>query len=125
MSDIKRFSLGYVAFYLLAAGIALALAPDFALRLILSNGHYGDVMPRLAGLVMILLGGLVSQIVRQGIATLYVTTLMLRLFMLAALLALYFYSHDPAFLVVFGIVAVGVAMTTYGLLVQRRPAASR
>ena len=121
MPDIKRISLGYVAFYLLAGGIPLALDPDLALRLLLSNGHYGEVMPRLVGLVMILLGGLVSQIVRQGIASLYVTTFVLRVFMLAALLTLYFYSGDPMMLVIFVIVGVGVAATVYGLAAQRIP----
>jgi hypothetical protein len=41
-------SLYYPAFYLTTTGLALVLAPDLALKLLFSTGHYGDVMPRMA-----------------------------------------------------------------------------
>src|SRR5258706_309275 len=45
-----RFSLFYLAGYLIPAGLLLLLAPTFSTRLLLSNGDYGDVFPRLAGI---------------------------------------------------------------------------
>ena len=114
--DLKRISLIYASTYLLAAGIRLALVPSLALRLIFSNGQYGDVLPRVAGIRMILLGGLVSQIVWQRIETLYRMTVVLRFIALVGLFALYVYSRDPAMLVVFTVVLAGVALTVTGLL---------
>jgi len=38
-----RLSLFYLAGYLIPAGLLLLFAPTFALRLLLSNGEYGDV----------------------------------------------------------------------------------
>ena len=43
-----RLSLFYLAGYLIPAGLLLLFAPTFALRLLLSNGEYGDVFPRMA-----------------------------------------------------------------------------
>ena len=39
-----KLSLYYVASYLTVSGLALTLAPTFALKLFLSNGEYGEVM---------------------------------------------------------------------------------
>ena len=39
-----RFSLFYLAGYLIPAGLLLLLAPTFSTRLLLSNGNYGDVL---------------------------------------------------------------------------------
>lgn len=40
-----RLSLYYLAGYLTFAGLALLLVPTFALKLLLSNGDYGEVFP--------------------------------------------------------------------------------
>jgi hypothetical protein len=45
-----HLSLYYLVGYLLPAGIALIAAPKVALKLLLSNGNYGDVLPRLLGM---------------------------------------------------------------------------
>ena len=47
-----HLSLYYLAGYLLFAGIALIATGQFAMRLLLSNGEYGDALPRLLGVVL-------------------------------------------------------------------------
>jgi hypothetical protein len=49
-------SLYYLASYLTIGGIALLLAPQQALKLLLSNGSYGEVFPRVAGMLLTGLG---------------------------------------------------------------------
>lgn len=116
-----RLSLWYVVAYLAVAGLSLLLVPNFALNLLLSNNAaaYGDVMPRFVGMTLIGIDILVFQIVRLRIEQLYSTTLMVRIFFLVVLALLFVISKDPFFLVVFGIVVVGVALTGYAYLRER------
>jgi len=118
--DRTRLSLFYLAGYLTFAGLALLLVPTFALRLLLSNGDYGEVFPRLAGMLLLGLAVLVAQIIRHRLEVLYATTLLVRLFFLVTLASLFAISGDPFFLVVFAIVAVGVLLTGYSYLAERR-----
>ena len=53
---MRRLTLSYLAAYLLIGGLGLILAPALALRLLLSNGDYGYVMPRLVGMFTVALG---------------------------------------------------------------------
>lgn len=117
-----RLSLWYVVAYLIVAGLALLLVPNFALSLLLSNNAsaYGDVFPRFVGMTLIGLDVLVFQIVRLRIEQLYSTTLIVRIFFLAVLALLFVLSKDPFFLVVFAIVGVGVAITGYSYLRESR-----
>lgn len=119
--SLTRLSLYYVVAYLAVAGLALLLVPNFALSLLLSNGTYGDVFPRFVGMTLLGLDILVFQIVRLRLEQLYLTTLIVRVFFLVVLAALFAISGDPFFLVVFGIVGVGVAITGYSYL-RERPA---
>jgi hypothetical protein len=116
-----RLSLGYVVAYLTVAGLSLLLVPNFALTLLLSNNAsaYGDVFPRFVGMTLIGLDFLVFQIVRMHIEQLYSTTLIVRIFFLVVLAALFFLSKDPFFMVVFAIVGVGVVFTGYNYLRER------
>jgi hypothetical protein len=114
-----RLSLFYLASYLTVAGLALLLVPTFALQVLFSNGDYGDVIPRLAGMLLLGLAILVTQIIRHRIEALYPTTLVVRLFFLVVLAYLYLSSSDPFFLVVFGIVLLGVVFTGYAYLTER------
>ena len=115
-----RLSLFYLAGYLWFAGLALLLVPTFALQLLFSNGDYGETLPRMAGMLLIGLAILITQVIRHRLEVLYPTTLVVRLFFLVALGYLYLSSSDPFFLVVFGIVALGVALTGYSYLSERR-----
>jgi hypothetical protein len=117
-----HLSLYYLVSYLTVAGLALFLVPDLALQLLLSNGEYGLVFPRLAGMVLIGLAIIVFQIVRMRVEVMYGTTLIVRLFFLPSFLFLYAISSDPFFLVVFGIVLVGVLWTGWAYLGERRSA---
>lgn len=118
-----RLSLYYLAGYLTFAGLALLLVPTFALQLLFSNGEYGDVFPRLAGMLLLGLAILITQIIRHRIEVLYPTTLVVRVFFLVVLAYLFLSSTDPFFLVVFGIVALGVIFTGYSYLTERRASA--
>ncbi|HTI30209.1 MAG TPA: hypothetical protein VL687_07620 [Methylomirabilota bacterium] len=115
-----RLSLFYLAGYLTFAGLALLLVPTFALQLLFSNRDYGEVFPRLAGMLLLGLAILITQIIRHRIEVLYPTTLVVRLFFLVVLAILFLSSDDPFFLVVFGIVLLGVVFTGYSYLTERR-----
>ena len=116
-------SLYYLAGYLLFAGFALLVAPTPSLRLLLSSAEYGDVLPRLLGAVLAVLGILIVQIIRHRIAALYGTTILVRIFLLAVLVALFAYSADPLFLVLFSVVGLGVVLTGTSYLLDRSSAA--
>ena len=115
-----HLSLYYLITYLVVAGVALIFAPQFALKLFLSNGNYGDVMPRLLGVIILALGIVVSQIVRLQVEALYGTTLIARAMILTCLVGLYIYSHDPFFLVLIGVVGLGVVLTGTSYWLDRR-----
>ena len=115
-----RFSLFYLAGYLIPAGLLLLLAPTFSTRLLLSNGNYGDVFPRLAGMLLIGIGVLVVQIIRFHLDMLYTTTLAIRLFFCVCFIVFYLMSSDPFFLVLLVIVAFGLVLTGTSYLRDRR-----
>lgn len=104
-------SLYYLAGYLLLAGILLIVTGQFAMRLLLSNGEYGEALPRLLGVVLLALGILIAQIIRHRLEVLYTTTLVARGLILAVLVGLYIYARDPFFLVLTAIVGLGVVFT--------------
>ena len=115
-----RFSLFYLAGYLIPAGLLLLLAPTFSTRLLLSNGDYGNVFPRLAGMLLIGLGILVVQIIRLRLDQLYTTTLVIRLFFVVCLVVFYAMSGDPFFLVLVAIVGFGLIFTGISFYLDRQ-----
>jgi uncharacterized protein YjeT (DUF2065 family) len=115
-----RLSLYYLAAYLLGAGIALIFAPALALTLLFASGHYGDVMPRLLGVVLLALGIIVVQIIRHRVEVLYPTTLIVRAFIVVVLLALLVYSRDPLFISLLVVVGFGMVLTGASYLRDRR-----
>ena len=119
--NLTRLSLYYVVAYLAVAGFALLLVPDFALKLLFSNGSYGDIFPRFGGMTLLGIDMLVFQIVRLRLEQLYATTIAVRVFFLVVLVGLFVMSSDPFFLVVFVIVAVGVALTGYSYMREQGP----
>ena len=119
---LTRLSLYYLTTYLLIAGVALVATGEFATRLLLSNAHYGDVLPRLLGVVLLALGILIAQIVRFRMEALHTTTLVVRALILAVLAGLYATSSDPFFLVLIGIVGLGVVLTGASYILDHRPA---
>ena len=115
-----HLSLYYLFTYLILAGLALITAPQFALKLLFSNGSYGDVMPRLLGVVLLALGIVIFQIVRLQAEALYSTTLIVRSIILVCLFGLYLYARDPFFLVLIGVVGLGVVLTGTSYWLDRR-----
>jgi len=119
---VKRthLSLYYLVGYLIPAGIALIAAPQFVLRLLLSNGEYGDVMPRLVGVVLLALGIVVLQILRLRAEAMYPTTLIARSVILICLVGMYVYARDPLFISLLVIVGLGFVLTGASYLIDRR-----
>ena len=113
-------SLYYLIGYLIPVGLALFVAPTFTLKLLLSNGSYGQVMPRLLGLVLLALGIVVVQLVRLQAERLYSATLIARAVILAGLLILYPSSGDPLFLSLLLIVGLGFVLTGASYFLDRR-----
>ena len=115
-----HLSLYYLIGYLIPGGVALITVPQWALKLLLSNGNYGDVLPRLVGVLLLALGLVILQIVRLHVEVLYSATLVVRSVILVCLFGLYFYSRDPLFLTLLGIVGFGFVLTGISYWLDRR-----
>jgi uncharacterized protein YjeT (DUF2065 family) len=113
-------SLYYLAAYLVGAGIALIVAPSLALKLLFASGQYGDVLPRLLGVVLLALGIVIVQIIRHQVEVLYTTTLIVRTLIVAVLIGLFIYSHDPLFISLVVVVGFGMVLTGSSFLLDRR-----
>jgi uncharacterized protein YjeT (DUF2065 family) len=92
-----RLSLFYLAGYLIPAGFLLLFAPNFTLRLLLSNGNYGDLFPRMAGVLLIGIGLIVVQIIRFRLEMVYSTTLVIRPFFWRMFHCLLLHEPRPIF----------------------------
>ena len=60
----KKLTLSYVTTYLAIGGLGLSFFPQQMLQLFLSNGEYGEVMPRMVGMFMLVLSYLIYRMVR-------------------------------------------------------------
>jgi uncharacterized protein YjeT (DUF2065 family) len=117
---MKRLTFIYLASYLLVGGLGLLVVPKLTLYLLLSNGSYGDIMPRVVGIFMIALGGVIFQFVRHHDYRYYRYAIFARIFIVAAMTTLYFKSRDPLFLVLDAIVLVGLMPSIYiAVLIDR------
>jgi uncharacterized protein YjeT (DUF2065 family) len=110
---MQRLTFIYLSTYLVVGGLGLLLLPDLALRLLQSNGAYGDVMPRVVGLFMLALGGLIFQFVRVQDYRYYLYAILARALIVLVFTILYLKSHDPLFLVLDAIVLVGLLPSIY------------
>ena len=115
-----RLSLLYLGSYLTIIGLGLLLAPHDTLKLLLSNGDYGDVFPRVAGMLMSGLGLSVFGKIRARSSELYPATLLMRVYFIACIVAFYAMTGDPLFLVLVGIVGLGFGLTLFSYLTDRR-----
>lgn len=113
-------SLYYLAGYLLPAGALLLFAPEWATKLLLSNHTYDYAPFRLAGVLLLVIGILIVQIIRHRLEMLYSTTLVARGLISATLLWLFVSTGDPFFAVILAIVLVGVALTAVSYVLDRR-----
>jgi hypothetical protein len=106
-----RLSLFYLVGYLIPGGLAMAFDPRLAMRLLLAEGDYGDVFPRLVGLLLLALGILVAWMIGARAERMYPGTLVARVVIVTGLIGLYVRSGDPFFVTLFGIVAFGFLLT--------------
>ncbi len=118
-----NLSLYYLAGYLVPAGLLLVFVPAFATKLLLSNQTYDYAPFRLAGVLLLVLGILIVQIIRHKLSMLYGTTLLARALISATLLWLFAVTGDPFFAVILVVVLIGVALTGVSYLLDRREAA--
>ena len=115
-----RLSLCYLAGYLWIGGVGLLLAPRFSANLLLSNTEYPAIMLQALGMFMVGIGILVVQIIRFRLDILYPTTLLVRTFFCTCLLFFYLVTQNPFFMVLFGIVVLGLLLTGTSYLSERR-----
>jgi hypothetical protein len=115
-----RLSLFYLASYLTLIGLGLLIVPDRTLKLLLSDGEYGNVFPRVAGMLMSGLGLSVFGIIRAGVPELYRATIFIRIYFLFCLAVFYRMTSDPLFLVLIVIVGLGLVLTLSSHLLDRR-----
>src|SRR3989475_2144846 len=92
---MQRLTLSYLAGYLLVGGLGFLVAPDVALRLLLSNGAYGDIMPRVVGMFMLALGRLILQFVRARDYRFFLYAGVARSFIILGLAPLFFRGARP------------------------------
>src|SRR5689334_19212814 len=95
-----NLSLYYLAGYLMPAGLLLLLVPDWATKLLLSNRTYDYAPFRLVGVLLLVIGILIVQIIRHRLAVLYPVTLIARALISATLLWLFISTGDPFFAVI-------------------------
>jgi hypothetical protein len=115
-----RLSLLYLGSYLTLIGLGLLAAPGETLRLLQSKGDYGDVFPRVAGMLMSGLGVAVFGLVRARADALYPATLLIRIYFLVCISFFYWRTTDPFFLVLLVIVVIGFVLTSAAFLFERK-----
>jgi len=118
-----NLSLYYLAGYLVPAGLLLLFVPELATKLLLSDRTYDYAPFHLAGVLLLVLGILIVQIIRHRLEQLYTTTLVARALISATLLWLFLNTGDPFFGVVLVIVLIGVGITGASYWLDRRDAA--
>ena len=114
-----RLSLLYLAAYLTLIGLGLLFLPDQTLRLLQSNGEYGNIFPRLVGMLMSGLGMSVIGLFRLRVPELYPPTLFIRAYFLVCLATFYGMSLGPLFFVLMVIVGIGFIWTLSSYLFDR------
>jgi uncharacterized protein YjeT (DUF2065 family) len=115
-----RLSLYYLGSYLVVIGIGLVIVPRATLKILQSNGDYGDVFARVAGMLMSGLGLSIFGMIRARSQQQYPATLFIRTYFVTCLVAFYVMTSDPFFLVLIAIVGLGFALTLGSYLVDRK-----
>jgi uncharacterized protein YjeT (DUF2065 family)/uncharacterized membrane protein len=115
-----NLSLYYLAGYLIPAGVLLLFVPEFATKLLLSNTTYDYAPFRLAGVLLLVVGILIIQIIRYRLEMLYTTTLLARAAISLTLAWLYLSTGDPFFAVILVVVLIGVGLTGASYYLDRR-----
>jgi len=114
-----RLSLLYLGFYLVLIGVGLLVAPHETLRILQSNRDYGDVFPRVAGMLMSGLGLSTFGMIRARSSKQYPATLFMRVYFIVCFVVFYVTTRDPLFLILIGIVGLGLVLTLAAYLRDR------
>jgi len=115
-----RLSLFYLGSYLAIIGLGLLFAPHGTLRMLESDRDYGDVFPRVAGMLMSGLGLSIFGMIRARSYELYPATMLMRAYFIACIAAFYAMTRDRLFLVLIGIVGLGLMLTLSSYLLDTR-----
>jgi hypothetical protein len=115
-----RISLFYLGSYLAIIGFGLLFAPDGTLKILQSNGDYGDIFPRVAGMLMSGLGLSIFGMIRARSYELYPATLLMRVYFITCIVVFYVMTYDPFFLVLIVIVGLGFVLTLGSYLLDRK-----
>jgi hypothetical protein len=110
----------YLGSYLSVIGLGLLLAPHGMLKILQSSGDYGDVFPRVSGMLMSGLGLSIFGMIRARSDTLYPATLLIRAYFMACIVVFYAMTRDRLFLVLAAIVGLGFFLTLGSYLLDRR-----
>ncbi len=114
--NLRRVGLYYVLIYLIVGGLGFLFFPTGFSHLLLSNAEYEEIPLRFAGMVLLMLGLLIYQIIRQNITSLDKTTIGGRVLVLIIFIWFYWMTHNPFFIVCFCIALVGLVITSLGFL---------
>ena len=106
-----RLSLYYLVGYTLPVGVALMFVPQTTMNLLLTNHAYDDLGLRMFGVLLFSLGIIASGMIINKASSVYLVTLFVRGFIIAALFVLYSQYGDPALLAINLVVIVGWALT--------------
>jgi hypothetical protein len=106
--------------YLAVIGFGLLIAPQGTLKILQSSGDYGDVFPRVSGMLMSGLGLSIFGMIRARSYELYPATLFIRAYFIACIAAFYVMTRDPLFLVLIAIVGLGLVLTLSSYMLDRR-----
>lgn len=117
-----RKSLYYLATYLTLTGLALIFMPQLTLKLLLANHEYPSTFVQFSGILMVGLAVVVMNVIAYGNRYLYRATLMARIPMWILILGLYFYTRETCFLVVLGVLGLGIVITGSAYLSERNNA---
>lgn len=120
--DKTRTSLFYLGGYLSVIGFGLLLVVNETLRILRSNRDYGDVFPRIAGMLITGLGLSVLGMIRARTAQLYPATLFIRVYFMVCIVV--FYEATTLFLVLIATVGLGFALSLTAHLVDRNTLAT-
>ena len=117
--NLKRITLTYVVTYLAFGGMGLVLAPNLFLKMFQSNQDYGEAMPRMVGVLMLALGGLIAMILYHRDYKYYVYSIIARTLIVLFLFYAYTLASDPFFLVINAIVLLGL-IPSYVIAITER-----
>src|SRR5271169_6147385 len=115
-----RLSLFYLAGYLGLGGAGLLLAPQFSLDLLGAKRIYDPVFVRFSGMFMLAMSAVVITFIQHRLEALYKNTIIIRAFFIVCLVWFYLQTGDPLFLVILGVVALGVLFTSTSVVLDLR-----